>query len=275
MIEIAYVEKSAGLSIPLDRKDIDFNNKEDLKKLFGAVKDTLKLVAEDTLREQLEKGFDRSHLTLVDGKQTKNIDSVKPFGKIQYLARSDFKQVALDTYRKILRLSRVKSGGYLSMNFVYLNKTRIATSIRELENFFNTDFKFLNTDVIRFVNFAPYASKLERYGYSKNKGGLYKDIKWKKSTDDKQRSGQFVRRPNGTYALTAKSMKAKYGKRTRVKFELLPGNYIDPSVPLMKWHTQDKWRNTYDPKGKYNSGYYLYPTITISLFGSGITGVVQ
>jgi hypothetical protein len=272
MIAMTYTKVTEGRTTTIEASNIDLNSVDSVKEFAEMIKTELVLLAGGTLKEEIARGFDKDHLTLVDGKRTTNLFLVKPFGKINFIAKQDIREVLLETYSKILMLSRIRSGGYLKMNFVYLNTTRIATSIRELEQYLERN-EFYESDVIRFVNFAPYAGKLERNNFSANKGGDY--VRIKKSTDEKKRSGEFVRKPNGTYVLAAKSIKAKHGKKTDIKFELLPGNYITPQVPLMKWRTQEKWRNTYDPNGKFNSGYYLYPTITIRLRGGGIKGLLQ
>lgn len=268
MLNIQY---KARTEVFLDAEDmnLDLNRKEDQKEILRLLKFTLAEVAIDAKDFYEKKGFDKKALRLVDGQRGKQEIQVKPYGKIEYIARQEVKDIAIATYKKLLSISRVDTGLYKSLHYVFFNGEQIATNMSELESWFSKPRVFEDRDKLRFMNIAPYANKLELQGITQSKTGkVRKKLKTGKSKDKRLRSGPVVRKPNGTYWLTYKQISRKYRGNVFVKFDRLPGNYLGVTDPIPP-NSKQKFRATFDPKGKFNKGYYIYPTIVISLSKEG------
>jgi hypothetical protein len=251
----------------LDVEDLNLNlnSKKDQEELLRLMKFTIVETALDARAKEEAKGFDKKALTLVDNRAGKQEIQVKPYGTIEYVARGEIKEIALAVYKKILKLSREDTGLYKSLNYVFFNGEQIATTFSELENWFRAPRLFQDRDRIRFMNIAPYAQKLELQGATSSR------VKSKlgKSKDKKLRSGPKVRKPNGTYFLTQRQLSRKFKGNVFMKFQLLPGNYVGVTSPIPP-NSKQSFRADYDPKGKFNSGYYIYPTIVLSLSEQGL-----
>lgn len=256
--EVAFLDAS--------EMNLNLNNAEDKKELLSLIKFTLIETAKDAIEEELAKGFDKDHLTLVDGSPNKSILQVKPYGKIEYVARQDVKDIAVGVMKKLESITPVDTGLYKSLHRVFYNGEQIATNSSELESWFSTPRIFTNKDRIRFMNIAPYAQRLELQGVTSKR----KKLKMGKTKDKKQRSGPKVRKPNGTYYLTYRQLSRKFRGNIKMRFEILPGNYVGVTEPIPP-NSKQSFRADFHPNSKYNKGYYLYPTIVLTLDEKGLT----
>lgn len=272
MIEISYKTTIAGSrGKVVNLASAEPETSEDIKDLLNFVRQNLITISQAAFKEEVDRGFPKDALRLVDGKANKPIERVNYFGRVDYISKVDLKELALEVFDSIEKRSRVESGLYKKFNIVMFRGNQVASTRQELENFFEKQTDIIAGDKLMFINITPYAHMLERMGYSAGR----KTEKWRKSTDKKQRSGPKVRKPNGTYALTYTLMRRKLRSRAYLKFELLPANYLQVSDKVPITGPKQKYRATYDPKGKYNSGFYLHPVITLGAAGPGISETRQ
>jgi hypothetical protein len=270
-ISFDYKVVEKGKNAPEYDIKADLDGELTLADLLQFTKASLITIATDVLREEQGRGFDKEPTQIVDGVRGRPLELVNPLGKIQFVASQDLAEIALFTWDNISKRSPVDTGLYVSQNIVSYNGKVIASSREELELFFSLENEFGERDRIRFINAAPYAHKLERYARTK---GSKSKIQTRKSKDPKQRSGPRVLKPNGAYTLAHRAVKRKFGRNVFTKFELLPGDYIGVTSPLPP-NGKQKFRTTYDPLGKYNKGYYIYPTILLGVESSGLTNLIR
>jgi len=251
MISIG-VQTGTGKNIKRDfERQLKLVTKEDLKDVLEDIKSLTITTSKEAFREERTRGFDDNPLVLVDGRPNRE-ENVRYLGKIEYVARVNFKEMVLAIFDKIYSTSRVDTGLYREMNWVFVNNKVVAKTRAELDAFMDSG-QLKQTDSMQFANRAPYAHRLERLGVNNTRT----KTRLGKSRDKKQRSGPMVMRPNGTYHLAYRSVKRLYGNNVTVKFELLPLGYLGLSNAL------PGLRKDYSPEGKYKKGDYLHPTITI------------
>lgn len=245
-------------------------SKQDLEDMLKDIKQFMIEISKEVLTEEQGRGFDKNPTTLVDGRK-KPVSSVNYLGKIEHIASQNIDVMVKDVYSMIQEKSKVVTGLYKSLNYVLLDNKIIATNEGELTTFFESPPLFFPGSRITFVNIAPYAQRMELQGVTKGRVSM----KVGKSRDKREeRKGVMVRKPNGVYALSSRAAKRKYGKLARVKFELLPSDYLGFTRPIPP-NSKQKFRATFDPNGRYNAGFYILPTISIIIGESGIRGVMQ
>ncbi len=247
----------------------DLDGRVSLEDFLIFAKKTLISISLNALQEEQAKGFPKNPVVVTDGKTTKNIADVSPLGKIFFVAQVTLDKVLLDTYQAIVGRQIAKdTGTYASAHFVMLNKTVIAGNLSELQKFVRSSPVLKDGDTIRFVNLTPYAGKLERDGRSGNK---FATTKYRKSTDKKRRSGEIVRRPNGAYFLASRVIGAKYKFNLPVRFEFIPGNFLDFSRAPKRAPGQSKdFRKTFSKDNYKYKGTYVYPSIRMIVRGGGL-----
>lgn len=226
-------------------------------------------IAKDVRKEEENTGFDKDAVTIVDNRHHAPEDNVLPFGKIEYVARRDMGEVVDYAWQVIEKKSPSQTGIYKNNHVMTFNGVPVAKSRRAAARFMKKQGAMNAGDIIRLVNIAPYAGKLERFGVS---AGRTKR-KHRKSRDDQKRSGSLVRVPNGTYVLSARALKSKFPAVGFVKFEMLPMDYLGVTGLNVNPGTQpggSSWRKTYHPKGGFNSGYYMLPSIIIAPNPTGV-----
>ena len=255
----------------------DFTGEATLYDLMSHMKTALINVAMDTLREEQSKGFDPMPTVKVDNKFNKSVQNVEPFGKIEYIARNSIKNILFDTFDAINKRSPVVTGEFKSHNVVTFNGIQVATTRAELEAWLVRREKesksFQAKDVFRFINTAPYARKLERFGVTRQRTKMKQETN--KQATKKGRGRTFGRSavmiPNGTYALASREISRKYKNNSFIKFRLVPGNNIGITGSDSSWKTGRQHRRNYKKDGRP----YLYPTILIVAVAAGLvdTGV--
>lgn len=250
--------KENGRKSPTWKLEGDLWGSMTLHDLMNMTKNALIIISSDALKEEQAKGFDRNPLRLVDGNHKKDIQDVNPFGKIQYVARQDIKEIVEYAYKAVFDRSPILTGEYISSNVVTYNGRQVANSPASLHKWIEGQ-NFNDKDKIRIVNTAPYARKLELEGVRSDSTR----VKWGKgskySKGRKNGLGQ-VRTPNGAYTLAAKAVTAKYGRNAFIKFELMSGSTIGLVGP-------GRVRKT----GKDINKPYVYPSILIYAFDTSAT----
>ena len=262
-IDVQISASENGRRVPWDLQG-DINGELSLKDMLAFIKKNLILISEEALAQEQAKGFDKNPIVLIDNKPGTNLQTVSPLGKIEYKSRVDLKQIAMDTYAAILDRSPVDTGQYKRLNIVIFNGAVIAQSLQELEAWFGGSPKIEDKDVLRFVNLAPYARKLERFGVTS--GGQSGRVRPSRDKKKAQR-GVLINAPNGTYYLAYRAIKRKYKDNSPVYFGMLPGDRMAGISSVSAVGRGGKTlRRTYAKTGRA----YLYPSIKISVSSRGI-----
>lgn len=270
-VNLSVYEK--GRRAPEWTVDSDINGKMSLADLIMFTRNSLIIVADQALREEQGKGFDKNPVVTVDGRTGKPVTAVNPFGEIVFTARANLNEVLLEAYRGIASRSPVDTGQYKKSNYVFLNGKQVANSEETLNAWLATQPNFKQNDLIRFVNIQPYARKLERLGVTAQNQGKRRASRTVKSKDKRGRFGFGGRilAPNGAYFLTAKQIKRKYKNNSSIDFEFMPGSKLGLAArfkTISMRRTKSDSMKTY--RRKKPGSTYLYPTIRILVNEGGI-----
>jgi hypothetical protein len=265
-----YLEKADGSYVERNKFQLSEENST-VENMLDNIKEYLIQTAQQALREELGKGFDPGYVTRVDGKNTNDLMQVKPLGKIQYFARVNFLEAALNIYQEIIGESKVVTGQYAKANMVFFNSILIADNYSELEKNLNailTRRKLSKDDTLRYVNIAAYARKLETLGVTQNSPPK---TRWRTSKASKKygMGGKLLKPPNGVYWNVAKTMSRKFAvlKGAKFRFELLLGNYLGIGSLSLSRGFKGATRKT----GKDIGRAYVYPTIVLKIGEEGYT----
>lgn len=235
----------------------DLNGEVSLADFLEFTKSSLIVTADTVLREEQGQGFDKDPVVVVDGRTGKSPASVNPFGTIEFVSRVNVTDMLLETYEGILGRSPVLTGRYKSSHYVFLNGKQVASDLQSLKAWAATNPEFQEKDFVRFVNIQPYGRKLERLGVTAQR----QQSRTSRSKD--KRSGETrvrLRQPNGTYFLTARSIKSKYKRNSSIRFGFISGG----SLGIVGNFQSGR-------RGKNSAGRpYLYPSITIYLTERGM-----
>lgn len=238
----------AGKSSPKWSADKDIGGISTLEELTAFTKSALQEIAKTALKEEQDNGFPRkNYLTIVDGKYNGQIQNVSPFGKIQYVSPIALDEAILFIYQGLIERSPVDTGSYRNSHVVTLNGRQVAKNLSQLQAWLKSGPEFGDQDKIHFVNYQHYAGKLERDGNTSQR----KKIRMGRG---KKKKGVFpkVKKPNGTYWLTHRAAKEKFGRNVFIQFEFRPGSYFGI------------------PRAEKSRHEYVYPSILIYVFKSGI-----
>jgi hypothetical protein len=229
----------------------DIQGAKTLSELLIFTKQALIAISRQALAEEQSRGFDDKPVTLVDRSKNKPIDSVKPLGQIEFLARAYIGDLLVEAFDTVLRLSKVVSGQYIDSHQVIHNNKVVASTRGELARYLNT-VENKEGDFWAIVNSTPYARRLETLGVS-SKG--IAPIRKEKRYRNRKRGGGKVRitkPPNGAYALSYASLRVRIGKFVDVRFKFLPGSELGLSGNFKTGNFTQRGRP------------YLYPTIVIA-----------
>lgn len=234
------------------------------------IKQNVVRIATEVLKEEQAKGFDSDPRTRVDNRFDRPIETVHPFGKIEFFARSEVAPAIENIYLEILKRSPEGATGlYKNSNYVIFNNRLVAKNLGELKQFLSQQSErgFGSSDVIRFINVTPYARKLEYLGYRKDNKGDHGGKNLHKGRKQKLKTGKIKSAPNGAYYLAFRAARKYKAIANFIKFTFLPGGSNGISVM-----PQPGLRTTYSAKGKYPKSAgrpYLYPSIVMDLSSLG------
>jgi len=264
MADGSVVEKKISMAKTITRAEDTIEN------LLANVKQFLIYTAQEALAEELRAGFDPGYVTKIDGKNNKDLETVNPLGKIQYLARVNFIEAILSIYMEIMKESKVVTGAYAKANMVFFNSILIADNYENLKRTLEAMLKsrkLESNDTIRFVNIAAYARKLETLGVTKNTSTK----RWRisKATRKYGGGGKLLKPPNGVYWNVAKRMVKKFAvlKGAKFRYELLLGNYLGIGMLSLSRKFKGATRKT----GREIGRSYVYPTIVLKIGEEGYT----
>lgn len=168
-------------------------------------------VAEKTLVAEVGKGFDNQPEVITDGVLRRDFAQVKPFGKIEFVARANLLEIVQWIMAELFRRSPVKTGRYRQSHVLRINETIVAG---------NWGVALQQTkggDKISVVNTQPYARKLE--GATANK-----------KTGRGKRKPTSRQAPGGIYRPTLRALLARWGKTILADYTLVHLTHLGVKV---------------------------------------------
>lgn len=172
-------------------------------------------VAMDALRAEVGKGFDNEPVVITDGVIRRDPTQVKPYGKIEFVARTQVGDAVIFALRELARISPRLTGRYVSSHTVLLNGVEIpgnnlALGLRNAKD----------GDRVQIVNPLPYARKLE--GATANRG-----------TGRSRRRGSSRQARNGVYRVVLRLLVQRYSKSMFFDF-----TYVKLNTGVKVWGAQ-------------------------------------
>jgi len=250
------------------KNNVNYNLESDIdgtlteKDLYQFFQNTLINTAKAVLAEEQSRGFDKNPFIKVDGRYDKAVEQVNPLGKIQYISRQNGADILQLAYKEIQLRSKIVTGRYVSSNWVFFNGQLVAIDLSSFDAWLKSKKSFEAKDRIRFVNVAPYASKLELLGVTKDRS---KPREVKKRDRKNRETSQMVRKPNGVYWTSFRTLKRKYGENSLIKFENVLGSEMGLTSP-----PRGSGIGRIRQKGKSEGRTYIYPSILVYIIGKGI-----
>jgi len=221
-LTVSFKVTEKGKNTPEFKLESDLRGETTLAQLFNFSQLALISIFNDVLKEEQGKGFTKTPRTRVDNNFFKPVINVRPFGKLQAFDTQNVLEILDDIYKGLTDRSRIKTGNYITSHVVFFRDVLIARSFNELQIWIqaNKNRKFQQSDKFDFINLAPYARKLESRGLAVSATSNKNVSKTRRTKSSK---GGKVRRPNGAYFKTAKSIKRKFGQASgNVKFQYRP-----------------------------------------------------
>lgn len=125
-------------------------------------------VAKEVLAEEQARGFPKDPRVIVDRRRyDAPVESVKPFGRIEFVTRADMGEVAEWIWRRLVEKSPVDSGRYSDSHIIMINGVQVTS---------NNWTGLGPTDVVQIVNAQPYARKIERGLSAQAPSGVYRSV---------------------------------------------------------------------------------------------------
>lgn len=238
---------------------------------------TLVRTARLVLTEEQARGFpQKDFITTVDRKKGKYIENVNTFGRIEFEAPMEAGKLVREIMNGLLQRSPVRTGDYRSSFQIRLNNTVVAES-GNLTNFYarldSGQVRLKEGDLFTFVNVAPYARKLERWGVTSS--GVKRDDKrrTRKSRDKQGRSeGKRILSEQGVFYLTHKSVQRRFKNIASLRFTLISGSSLGGSIAKATFKThRGQGHGALRGAEKKNPRSYVYPAIVWKVeYGKGI-----
>lgn len=152
-------------------------------------------VAVDALKQEVRRGFDPQPVVVTDGMPRRDPAQVKAFGKIEWLARHDVREIARWIKAQVERLSPVLTGRYRASHVLLVNGAQ-APDLGAWKP----------GQSISVVNPQPYAKKLEGVRTSRRRA-----IKGRKGASSQARAG--------VYRKVETMAKARFGRQAFIEFK--------------------------------------------------------
>ena len=225
------------------------NNPDSIENLSRDVKNILINTSLEVLKLEQGKGFTKEPLTFVDGRLNTNLNAVKPFGKIEFVASVDVAPIVIEAFEGVVERSRVRSGLYKASHQLIYNNQNVAGTVDEVRRFFDGNPELKAKDRFQIVNSTPYARMLETRGYTADRGPKPRTVKGS--------GGKRVSAPNGAYHLTYALIRRKYKRNVLIRFEYLQGSNLGLEGSFAKGSKNKAGRP------------YLYPSLLIYLSSLG------
>ena len=175
------------------------------------VKENTIAVAQRVLREEVRRGFDSQPVVVTDGMPRRDYLQVKPFGRIEFAARTSMAEAVRWALTELQKRSPVLTGRYVSSHTVMINGAEVQGNIWvALRN-------VQPTDRVQIVNPQPYARKIE--GATANK-----------RTGRGKRAALSRQARSGVYRVVLRALVNRFGKALFFDFK-----YVNLNTGIKVW----------------------------------------
>ena len=167
--------------------------------------------AERALREEVARGFDTEPVVITDGMPRRDYLQVKPFGRIEFAARTSMVEAVRWALTELQKKSPVLTGRYASSHTVMINGAEVQGNIwLALRN-------VRSTDRVQIVNPQPYARKIE--GATANR-----------RTGRGKRAALSRQARSGVYRVVLRALINRFGKALFFDFK-----YVNLNIGIKVW----------------------------------------
>jgi hypothetical protein len=167
--------------------------------------------AERVLREEVARGFDTEPVVITDGMPRRDYLQVKPFGRIEFAARTSMVEAVRWALTELQKKSPVLTGRYASSHTVMINGAEVQGNIwGALRN-------VRPTDRVQIVNPQPYARKIE--GATANR-----------RTGRGMRAALSRQARSGVYRVVLRALVNRFGKALFFDFK-----YVNLNIGIKVW----------------------------------------
>jgi hypothetical protein len=167
--------------------------------------------AERVLREEVARGFDNEPVVITDGMPRRDYTLVRPFGRIEFAARTSMAEAVRWALTELQKRSPVLTGRYASSHTVMVNGTEVEGNIwLALRN-------VRPTDRVQIVNPQPYARKIE--GAAANR-----------KTGRGKRAALSRQARSGVYRVVLRALVNRFGKALFFDFK-----YVNLNIGIKVW----------------------------------------
>ena len=168
-------------------------------------------VAERVLQEEVRRGFDSQPVVVTDGMPRRDYLQVKPFGRIEFVARTSMAEAVRWALTELQKRSPVLTGRYVSSHTVMINGAEVQGNIwLALRN-------VQPTDRVQIVNPQPYARKIE--GATANR-----------RTGRAKRAALSRQARSGVYRVVLRALVNRFGKALFFDFK-----YVNLNTGIKVW----------------------------------------
>lgn len=170
--------------------------------------------AKRALREEVARGFDNEPVVITDGMPRRDYLQVRPFGRIEFAARTSMVEAVRWALTELQKKSPVLTGRYASSHTVMINGAEVQGNIWvALRN-------ARPTDRVQIVNPQPYARKIE--GAAANR-----------KTGRGKRAALSRQARSGVYRVVLRALVNRFGKALFFDFK-----YVNLNIGIKVW---GKW----------------------------------
>jgi hypothetical protein len=167
--------------------------------------------AERVLREEVARGFDTEPVVITDGMPRRDYLQVKPFGRIEFAARTSMVEAVRWALTELQKKSPVLTGRYASSHTVMINGAEVEGNVWvALRN-------VRPTDRVQIVNPQPYARKIE--GATANR-----------RTGRGKRAALSRQARSGVYRVVLRALVNRFGKALFFDFK-----YVNLNIGIKVW----------------------------------------
>ena len=167
--------------------------------------------AERVLREEVARGFDNEPVVITDGMPRRDYLQVRPFGRIEFAARTSMAEAVRWALTELQKKSPVLTGRYASSHTVMINGAEVEGNIWvALRN-------ARPTDRVQIVNPQPYARKIE--GATANR-----------RTGRGKRAALSRQARSGVYRVVLRALVNRFGKALFFDFK-----YVNLNIGIKVW----------------------------------------
>ena len=168
-------------------------------------------VAKRALREEVARGFDNEPVVITDGMPRRDYLQVKPFGRIEFAARTSMVEAVRWALTELQKKSPVLTGRYASSHTVMINGAEVEGNVwGALRN-------VRPTDRVQIVNPQPYARKIE--GATANR-----------RTGRGKRAALSRQARSGVYRVVLRALVNRFGKALFFDFK-----YVNLNIGIKVW----------------------------------------